>query len=553
VTDRFPKPARRRPAALLVAACLLASGAAAAPAVVELTIAELHAGLDAGSTSCSEVVQAHLDRIEAYDAATGLNAITEVNPEALAEAAAIDDRLARGQAVGRLACVPLLVKDNFDTVGLPTTAGSAALAGSVAPDDAFMVRRLKEAGAIVLAKTNMAEWAFSPRQTVSSSYGTTANAYALDHVPAGSSGGTASGVAASFGLAGLGSDTGNSIRGPSSHLALFGIRSTLGLTSRDGVVPLVFDRDVAGPMTRTVADGALLFDVVAGTDPADPYTAAADARREADYTARLRADGLEGARIGVLRALALADDTDPEILELFEAALDDLERAGATIVDGVEIPRLDAHLEADYFCNRFRFDLANYLRTLDDPPFVDVRDVLARGEHVPGNEGALEFFSGGPLDVHPADAEPPCPDFAEHPGRQAFLADVTAAMDAAGVAALAYPGWRWPPAALDRGDEDYRGDNSQLLAPATGMPALNVPMGYTRDGTLPVGPAAPRPALGGRAPDPVRLRLRAGDRAPPAPGGLPGATGRALMRSWVKCRNMTPREDRCEDESCWTP
>ena len=137
--------------------------------------------------------------------------------------------------------------------------------------------------------------------------------------------------------------------------------------------------------------------------------------------------------------------------------------------------------------NLFRYDLATYLRTLDDPPFVDVRELLERGEHVPGNEGALEFFSGGPLDVHPAEAEPACPDFDEHPGRQAFLADVTRAMDEAGVAALVYPGWRFPPAALDRGNEDYRGDNSQLVAPATGMPAVNVPMGYTTDEALPAG------------------------------------------------------------------
>jgi Asp-tRNA(Asn)/Glu-tRNA(Gln) amidotransferase A subunit family amidase len=466
---------------------LAAAASAAAPDVTELTIRELHARLESGETTCVAVLQAHLDRIDALDASSGLNAITVTNPDALAEAAAQDGRLARGESVGRLACVPLLVKDNFDTAGLPTTAGSEALAGSVAPDDAFMVRRLRDEGAIVVAKTNMAEWAFSPRQTVSSSYGTTANAYSLGHVPAGSSGGTASGVAASFGLAGLGSDTGNSIRGPSAHLSLFGIRSTLGLTSRDGVVPLVFDRDVAGPMTRTVADGALLFDIVAGTDPADPYTRQADARREADYTRRLRADGLVGARIGVLRALAPEDDTHPEVLELFEQALDDLERAGAVIIDAVEIPRLAEHLEADYFCNRFRYDLAQYLRTLDDPPFLDVRDVLASGSHVPGNEGALEFFSGGPLDVHPADADPPCPDFEAHPGRQAYLADVTRAMDDAGVAALVYPGWRWPPAALDRGNEDYRGDNSQLVAPATGMPGVVVPMGFTTDGSLPAG------------------------------------------------------------------
>ena len=469
------------------AAPALGAGPDRAPEVRELTVADLHRRLEAGETTCAAVVGAYLERIEALDASSGLNAITVTNPRALEEAAAQDARLARGEAVGRLACVPLLVKDNFDTEGLPTTAGSEALAGSVAPDDAFMVRRLREAGAIVVAKTNMAEWAFSPRQTVSSSYGTTANAYSLDHVPAGSSGGTASGVAASFGLVGLGSDTGNSIRGPSAHLALFGIRSTLGLTSRDGVVPLVFDRDVAGPMTRSVADGALVLDVVAGTDPADPYTRHADARREADYTRRLRADGLVGARIGVLRALAPEDDTDPEILELFETALDDLERAGAVIVDAVEVPNLPEHLEADYFCNRFRYDLAQYLGTLDDPPFLDVREVLASGAHVPGNEGALEFFSGGPLDVHPADAEPACPDFAEHPGRQAFLADVTRAMDEAGVSALVYPGWRWPPARLDRGNEDYRGDNSQLVAPATGMPAAVVPMGFTAGGTLPAG------------------------------------------------------------------
>ena len=161
-----------------------------------------------------------------------------------------------------LFCVPVLLKDNYDTADMPTSGGSIALKDSIPPDDAFMVRKLRDADAIIIAKTNMAEWAFSPRVTISSSYGTTANAYDLDRVPAGSSGGTASATAASFGVLGMGSDTGNSIRGPSSHLALFGIRSTIGLTSRDGVIPLSFDRDIAGPMTRTVTDGAKAFNVV---------------------------------------------------------------------------------------------------------------------------------------------------------------------------------------------------------------------------------------------------------------------------------------------------
>jgi Asp-tRNA(Asn)/Glu-tRNA(Gln) amidotransferase A subunit family amidase len=249
------------------------------------------------------VVQAYLDRIETYDEAT-VNAITVVNPNALTRADEIDASIEAGEELGPLFCAPLLVKDNFDTHDLPTTGGSIALMGSLPPDDAFMVRRIREADAIVIAKTNMAEWAFSPRQTVSSSYDTTANAYALDRVPAGSSGGTASGVAASFGVAGLGSDTGNSIRGPSSHLALVGIRSTIGLTSRDGVIPLQFDRDIAGPMARTVEDAARIFNVVAGYDPADPYTEAGRGRKEADYTVALDVDGLRGARIAVTRSTA---------------------------------------------------------------------------------------------------------------------------------------------------------------------------------------------------------------------------------------------------------
>ncbi|HSG91329.1 MAG TPA: amidase, partial [Pseudomonadales bacterium] len=493
--------APRTLAAMLLAATLMSAcgpqapetGAAAAagtdpaPALVETTIATLQADLRAGRYRCVDVVEGYLARIRAFDVATGLQAITAVNPRALDRARAIDAALAADAALGPLFCAPILVKDNFDTFDLPTTGGSIALAGSIPPDDAFMVRRLREAGAIVVAKTNMAEWAFSPRQTVSSSYGTTANAYALDHVPAGSSGGTASAVAASFGVAGLGSDTGNSIRGPSSHLALFGIRSTLGLTSRDGVIPLVFDRDVAGPMTRTVEDGARLFDVVAGTDPADPYTLEADDRREADYTARLRSDGLVGARIGVLRALADPAESDPEVLALFEAALRDLEAAGATLVDPVVIPRFAEHLEADNFCNRFRYDLRVYLESLDAPPFTDVATLLGTGEFAPESKRGLERFAAGPLDGPPSTWDPPCPDFAEHPGRQAYLADVTAAMDAAGVQALAYPGWTHPPATLTRADEDYRGDNSQRVAPATGMPALNVPMGFTRDARLPAG------------------------------------------------------------------
>lgn len=454
---------------------------------VEATIEDVQAEITSGRMTCRQITQGYLDRIAKYDAATGLNAISMTNPGALSRADEIDVALAAGLDVGPLFCAPILVKDNFDTYDLPTTGGSVALKGSIPPDDAFMVRKLREAGAIVLAKTNMAEWAFSPRQTVSSSFGTTANAYDLTKTPAGSSGGTASGTAASFGVAGMGSDTGNSIRGPSSHLALFGIRSTIGLTSRDGVIPLSFDWDIAGPMTRTVTDGARLFDVVAGYDSADPFTELGKGKREKDYTAFLDADGLKGARIGVLRALVNTDDADPEVIAVFEQAVADLRTAGATIVDPFEVENFAAHLDADVFCVRFRYDMQQYLKSLGrDAPIKDVMEVYKSGEYASYIKGRLEFFGGKPLGQHPEQADPPCLDYPRHPARKAYMDDVIAAMDAARVDAIVYPTWTNPPAPLATALEDYKGDNSQLVAPATGLPAVSVPMGYSR-GVLPAG------------------------------------------------------------------
>ena len=453
--------------------------------VVEATIAGVQEAIFSGATSCRMVVQAYLDRIESYE--ERINAITVVNPAALDRADELDAALAAGELPGPLFCVPMLVKDNFDTHDMITTAGSIALANSVPPDDAFMVRRIREAGAIVVAKTNMAEWAFSARQSVSSSFDTTRNAYALDRVPAGSSGGTASGVAANFGLIGLGSDTGNSIRGPSSRLALVGIRSTIGLTSRDGVVPLSFDRDIAGPMGRTVEDVARVFNVVAGYDPADPYTEAGRSRKEDDYTRFLDADGLQGARIGVLRALVDTEDADSGVVAVFEGALGELAELGAEIVDPFDFD-VQAQLEREnMFCGRFRYDMHMYLSSLGDAaPITDVVQVLETGEYSDYVEGSLQRAEDSPLDTPPAEWDPPCPDYLENEGRQAYLSDLMSAMDALDLDAVVYPTWLSPPAHIDRGREEYSGDNSQRVAPATGMPAITVPMGFT-EGVHPAG------------------------------------------------------------------
>jgi len=454
---------------------------------IEATIADVQDAIRSGNSTCKDIVSGYLARIDAYDKSTGLNAIIFANPNALEKAADIDRRFAAGETLGPLFCAPVLLKDNYDTGDMPTSGGSIALKQSVPPDDAFMVRKLREADAIIIAKTNMAEWAFSPKQTVSSSYGTTANAYDLSKVPAGSSGGTASGIAASFGVIGMGSDTGNSIRGPSSHLALFGIRSTLGLTSRDGVIPLAFDRDIAGPMTRTVTDGVRVFDVVAGYDPADPYTEMGKDRVESDYTLFLQEGALQGKRIGVLRALVNTEEADAEITAIFEQALADLKIAGAEIIDDFVITNLAEHMNASNFCVRFRYDMHEYLTSLGDAaPIKDVMDVMENKEYSPYIEDRMKFFGGNPVDVHPRDFDPPCPDFPQHEGRQAYLADVLDSMNQARIDAIVYPGWTNPPAPIDKAIEEYKGDNSQLVAPATGLPAVTVPMGYSH-GDLPVG------------------------------------------------------------------
>ena len=340
--------------------CLVAVAALAAqPApfqIEETTIAKVHAAMKAHQLTCHQLVDAYLQRIAKYDKnEPPINAIVLTNPDALKEADALDQRFASGGLTGPLHCVPTIVKDNYETIGLQSADGSLSLEGFVSDKDAFLVKRIKAAGAIVLAKSNMAEFAFSPNETVNSLLGTTRNPYDLTRVPAGSSGGTAAAVASNFGLVGLGSDTGNSIRGPSSHNALVGIRSTMGLTSRAGVIPLWYLADIAGPMTRTVEDATAVFQVIVGEDPEDPMTARSRGRKIPKYADALMKDGLKGARIGVLHQAwerppnpnnpnaASAVQIDDEVAKVFAQALDDLKTAGATIVDDAQGRAAGAH------------------------------------------------------------------------------------------------------------------------------------------------------------------------------------------------------------------
>ena len=472
---------------LLVSLCLLAACNPTPKnsfSLVEASISDVQNAVKSGQLSCRAVVEGYINRIKAYDEARGIHAITVINPNATERANEVDRAIQNGEALPELFCTPLLIKDNFDTHDMVTSGGSIALRNSYPPDDAFMIRKLREAGAIVLAKTNMAEWAFSPKQTVSSSHGRTANAYDAAFVPAGSSGGTASGVAASMGVAGMGSDTGNSIRGPSSHLALFGIRSTIGLTSRDGVIPLAFDRDIAGPMARTVEDGVRLFNVVAGFDPSDPLTV--PDKREADYRRFLNADGLDGKRLGVFRFLVDHEDADEEIKGLFDKAIEDLAAAGAIIVDPFEIADFSAITDSIGWCGRFRYDVGRYLQSLEEPPFLDVNTVLETGEYAAESKEDFDWYAEYPLDGNPDDWEEECPTWPNDPNRNRLLASAVAAMDEARLDAIIYPTWSNPPAHIDAAEEEYKGDNSQWLVPDAGLPAVTIPMGYWRD-KLPAG------------------------------------------------------------------
>ena len=472
-------------AVLATSACDLLPAPEEPPAfeLVEATIAEIHTAMREGRVTARALVDASLARIEAYDkTGPALNAIVVVNPDARERADALDAAFASGGLTGPLHGIPMIVKDNYDTADLPTTAGSLSLEGSIPPDDAFQVRKIREAGAIVVAKSNMAEFAFSPYETVGSALpGYTRNPYALNRVTAGSSGGTAAAVAASFGVVGLGTDTGNSIRGPSAHQSLVGIRSTMGLTSRDGIVPLSLGRDVGGPMARTVADAVAVFDVIAGEDPADAVTAQSRERKAERYADSLRPDGLSGARIGVLREMS--DETaDPEVIARLDEALEAMRTLGATIVDPVTIePDGDPPGDDDPPCRPFAFELSAYLATLgDEAPVKDVQDILDSEQFHPSIERQLRRALESEL---PAHVQPGCQARAERDER--LRTRVRAALEEHELDALVYPTWDNPPRLI--GDlNSPHGNNSWQLSPPTGFPAITVPMGFVGDG-LPVG------------------------------------------------------------------
>lgn len=453
----------------------------------ELDIAMLQQRMADGTLDSHTLTRAYLDRIAAIDrAGPSLHAVIETNPDALREAAARDAERRAGKLRGPLHGIPVLIKDNIGATPMVNSAGSLALRDFRPARDAFLVRRLREAGAVILGKTNLSEWAnFRSTRSISgwsARGGQTRNPYALDHSPCGSSSGSAVAVAANLAVVAVGTETDGSILCPAAVNGIVGLKPTVGLVSRNGILPISFSQDTAGPMARSVTDAALLLSALAGRDESDPATATLPGHAVYDYAVRLSPDALRGARIGVLHNnLSEAED----IGGVYRHALDALRDAGATLVD-VALPTDGQWDDAEttVLLHEFKAGLERYLRQQHAPVHTLAELIAFNGQHA-GKEMARfdqDLFERSQATTGLAD-----PVYIQARAKARQLAGplgLDATLDAEHLDALVAPttgaAWRIDPA---RGD-DFRGAGYGAAAVA-GYPSLTVPMG-SRDG-LPLG------------------------------------------------------------------
>jgi len=457
----------------------------------ELSITDLQAAMDSGRYTSRQLVELYLQRIEAIDReGPALHAILETNPDALMIADALDAERRRSGPRGPLHGIPVVLKDNIDTGdGMMTTAGSLALEGWFAPQDAFVVERLRAAGAVILAKTNLSEWA-NFRSTRSSSGwssrgGQVKNPYALDRSPCGSSSGSGVAAAANLAAAAVGTETDGSVVCPASVNGLVGIKPTVGLLSRSGIIPISNTQDTAGPMARTVQDAALLLTAMAGRDPADPATSAAPSPL-IDYATNLDVNALDGVRIGVSRALHFG--YSPEADRAAEAAIELMRSRGAVIIDPVEIPTLQdiAGCELEVLLYEFKAGLNAYLASLGTEfPARTLSELIAFNAREAAR--AMPYFDQEIFEMAEQRDDLSSGEY------QQFLQDCTRLAGAEGIDAVMHahrldalvaptvsPAW---PIDLVNGDH-YLGASSSPAAVA-GYPNITVPSGEVFG--LPVG------------------------------------------------------------------
>jgi amidase len=464
-------PARPRPKALNARATRVAEK----DIVYEASVTELQEAMTEKRITAVQLVNAYLARIAAYDqAGPKLNAIIRLNPTARADAARLDAERLAGKVRGPLHGIPILLKDNYSTTDMITSDGSIAFASLHTPFDAFQVTKLREAGAVILGKTNMHELA-SGITTISSVGGQTCNPYDPDRIPGGSSGGSGAAVAASFAALAWGSDTCGSIRIPSAVQNLFGLRPTKGLSSVSGIVPLSHSQDVGGPIARSVRDLAIALDATVGRDPNDAATNILEGKTLPHFVSALDAKALTGKRIGVLTMLFGNESDDQEGNAIVRAAIEKMKTRGVEFVD-VDIAGLeDAIGKAGVIPFELKFDLQDFLAKIPDAPVHSLTELLQLGLYHTQLDATL----------HLRDA-PTTRESAEYSAalaqRKVARDLVTAFLDANKLDALVYPALRRKAALIG---EPQRGNTCQLSA-VTGLPAISMPAGFTPDG-LPIG------------------------------------------------------------------
>lgn len=459
----------------------------------EATIGSIHEALSSGELSCVELVRSYLERIEARDTPgagrpLATNAVQSVNRRALDRAAELDTAFEESGPTGPLHCVPVLVKDQIEVVGMPTTYGSKLFKRFRSGRDATIVTKMRTAGAIMLAKTNMGEFASG---WAGSAFGVCRNPYDLTRAPSSSSCGTGAGIAANYGAVGIAEDTGGSTRGPAAWNNAVGLRPTTPLISRFGAMPAKPTFDTLGPLTRTVKDAALLTNVLAGYDPKDPLTAYAKGNIADDYADDLDTDDLEGKRIGVIRQ-PMDPDTDPtakdyaRVRDVVDRAYADLESLGAEVVDPVRLPsllpRLTAYKKGDA---ETEAAIDSYLSDLGNTPVSSFREIATSPVITPTRREPLRNALG--RTTHDRDY------LESQQDRRSLRRDVMNVMAKHDLDAIVYATFDHEPPVIPDDQltnpdalESIRQGNNRQLAPVTGLPALAVPAGFTSK-ELPVG------------------------------------------------------------------
>jgi amidase len=457
----------------------------------EITIAELQEGMKSGKHTARSIVEKYLERIDAVDKhGPAVNSVIEINPDALAIAEALDKERKEKGPRGPLHGIPILIKDNIDTHDrMMTTAGSLALLGSIAPKDSFVAKKLREAGAVILGKTNLSEWANIRSNNSSSGWsgrgGQTKNPYALDRNPCGSSSGSGAAASANLCAGAIGTETDGSIVCPSSANGLAGIKPTVGLVSRAGIIPISHTQDGAGPMCRNMSDAAAVLGALTGVDPQDNATAASQGKLLTDYTPFLKADGLKGARIGVLRK---SFGFNPKVDKVMEASLEALKQQGATLVDPAVIESIEKVRESEFMCLLYELkaDLNAYLGRLGpNAPVKTLKEIIEfnkmnREKEMPffGQELFLQAQEKGPLTTKEY------LDAIEKNHRLARNEGIDMVMDKFKLDAIVGPtsGPAW---LTDHINGDSFGGGSSEPAAVAGYPNITAIAGYISD--LPVG------------------------------------------------------------------